>query len=86
MFLENRNKPTDIENTYGYQRGKLCVCVGGCQINQEFGINIYPLLYIKQITNKDLLYNIGNCIQYFVITYEGKESERKKNIYIHIDV
>ena len=22
MFLENRNKPTDIENTYGYQRGK----------------------------------------------------------------
>ena len=26
---------------------------GGGGINQEFGINIYTLLYIKQITNKD---------------------------------
>ena len=31
--------------------------------------------------NKDLLYSTGNCIQYLVITYSGKESE---NIYIHI--
>ena len=86
MFLQNRNKPTDIENTYGYQRGKLCVWGGGCQINQEFGINMYNLLYIKEINNKDPLYSTGNYTQYFVITYEGKESERKKNIYIHIDV
>ena len=27
-------------------------------INQEFGIDIYTLLYIKQI-NKELLYSIG---------------------------
>ena len=26
-------------------------------INQEFGINIYTLLYTKQINDKDLLYN-----------------------------
>ena len=44
--------------------------VGG--INQEFGINRYKLLYIKQISNKDLLYNTGNYIQYIVITYNGK--------------
>ena len=37
------------------------------------------LLYIKFI-NKDLLYSTGNYIQYLVITYNGKESE--KNIYI----
>ena len=56
--------------------------VGG--INQEFGINIYTLLYIKQITNRDLLYSTGNYTQYFVITYKGKESEKEYiyNIYI----
>ena len=43
-------------------------------------INIYTLLYIKQI-NKDLLYSTGNSIQYLVITDNGKESE---NEYIYI--
>ena len=28
--------------------------------NEEFGINIYTLLYIKQIANKDLMYNTEN--------------------------
>ena len=40
--------------------------------NEEFGINIYPLLYIKYLTNKDLLYSRRNYIQYLVITYNGK--------------
>ena len=40
------------------------------------------LLYTKQINNKDLLYSIGNYIQYLVITCNGKESE--KDIYIQI--
>ena len=35
------------------------------------------LLYLKQIINKDLLYSTGNYTQYFVITYKGKESDRK---------
>ena len=38
------------------------------------------LLYIKFI-NKDLLYSTGNYIQYLVITYNGKESE-KEHLYI----
>jgi len=29
-------------------------------INWEIGIDIYRLLYIKQITNKGLLYSTGN--------------------------
>ena len=62
---------------YGYQRGRR----GG--INQEFGINIYALLYIKQIINKDLLYSTGNSTQYTVITYMGKESEKEwKYVYV----
>ena len=34
--------------------------VRGEGINWETGIDIYTLLYIKQITNKDLLYSSGN--------------------------
>ena len=43
-------------------------------INWEIGTDIYTLLYIKQITNKDLLYTTGNSSQYSVMTYMGKES------------
>ena len=56
---------------------------GGGRINQEFGINGYTLLYIKQVNNKGLLYSTENNIQYLVITYNGKESE-KDFIYIYI--
>ena len=38
---------------------------------------MYTLLYIKQITKKDLLYSTGNYTQYLVITYNGKESEKE---------
>ena len=33
-------------------------------INQELGINIYSLRYIKQVNSKDLLYSTGNYTQY----------------------
>ena len=46
-----------------------------------FGISRYKLLYIKYINNKVLLYSTRNYIQYLVITYNGKESE-KEHIYI----
>ena len=43
----------------------------------ETGIDIYTLLYIKQITNKDLLYSTENSIQYSVMTYMEKESKKR---------
>ena len=43
------------KQTYGYQRGKV-----GEGINWEIGIDIYTLLYIKQINNNDILYSTGN--------------------------
>ena len=52
-------------------------------INQEIGIDKYTLLYIKQITNKDLRYSTGNSTQYSVITYAGKESEIE---WIHVQL
>ena len=61
MYLQNRNRLTDIEN-------KLMVTKRdsggrGGEINEDFGINIYTLLYIKEINNRDLLYSTGNYIQ-----------------------
>ena len=52
-------------------------------INYEFGINIYTLLYIKQVTNKDLLYSTGNSTQGSVITYMRKEP-KKELIHVYV--
>ena len=41
----------------------LKLIVGGGGINEEFAINRYTLLHIKQI-NKDQLYSTGNSAQY----------------------
>ena len=38
------------------------------RIDWEFGIDMYTRLYLKHITNKDLLYSTGNFAQYSVIT------------------
>ena len=56
---------------------------GGGELNEEFGINIYTLPYIKQVNNKDLLYSAGSYTQYLVITYNGKKSEKA---YIHTHI
>ena len=40
-------------------------------------IYIYCYIYKKQIKNKDLLYSTGNCIQYLLITHNGKVSEKR---------
>ena len=52
--------------------------------NWEIGIDIYTLQYIKQITNKDLLYSTGNSTQYSVMAYMGKDSRKRVNICICI--
>ena len=40
-------------------------------------IGIYTLLYVRQITNKDLLYSTENYTQYFAISYKGEETEKE---------
>ena len=59
MNLPNRNRPTCIENQLMWAEGKK-------RINYDFEINIYTEIHIKQINNRDLVYNRENCIQYFV--------------------
>ena len=40
---------------------------------REFGMDIYTLLYLKWITNKDLLYSIGSSAQCYVAAWMGEE-------------
>ena len=42
-------------------------------IVREFGINMYSLLYLKWISNKDLLYSTGNSAQCYVEVWMRKE-------------
>ena len=49
----------------------------GGGINWEIGIDIYTLLYTKDIANKDLLYSTGNSTQYSLMAYMGKESKNE---------
>ena len=40
----------------------------GWAIVREFEIDMYTLVYLKWITNKDLLYGIGKSAQYYIKT------------------
>ena len=55
----------------------------GGGINWRIGIDIYTLLYIKQRTNKDLLYSTENSTQYSAMAYMGKQS-KKEWIYVYV--
>ena len=72
LFTKQKSSHRCRKQIYGYQGGK-----GQGGINWEIGIGIYTLLYIKQITNKNLLYSTGNSTQYSIMTYMGKESTKE---------
>ena len=56
------------ERTYGY---RVAGEGWGEGIVREFGIDMYTLLYLKWITNKDLLYSTGNSAQCYVAGWMG---------------
>ena len=63
LFTKQKQTHRLREGIYGYRgEGR------GGGIVRECGINIDTLLYIKWITNKDLLYRTGNSAQYYVTT------------------
>ena len=43
----------------------------GGEENREFGNDMYTLLYLKWITNKDLLYHTWNSAQCYVPAWMG---------------
>lgn len=70
FFTEQKQTYRHRKQMYVHQRGRLLE-----GINQEFGVNIYTLQFIKQ-SNRDLLYGTGNYTEHFEITYKRKESEK----------
>ena len=74
-LFTNRNRLTDLDNGFMVTRR------GG--IVREFGINMYTLLYLKWITNKDLLYSTGNSAQCYVAAWMGREFGENGCMYIY---
>ena len=56
---------------------------GGDRIVRKFGVDMYTLLYLKWITNKDLLYSTGNSVQCYVLAWMGGEFEGEW-IYVYV--
>ena len=76
------NLPTKQKQSYRCRKQDYqWVRVG--RTNWEVEIDIYTLLYIKQVTNEYLLYSTGNSAHYSVMAYMGKES-KKEWIYVCI--
>ena len=45
----------------------------------------YTLLYLKWITNKDLLYSTGNSVQCYVAAWTGEEFEGERiQVYVQL--
>ena len=58
-LFTNRSRLTDLENQTYRCRGE----VSGEGIAREFGMDMYTMLYLKWINNKDLLCSTGNSAQ-----------------------
>ena len=75
--LQGRNRDTDVENkrmdTKGGKPGR---GGGGGVMNWEIGIDMYTLMCIKWITNKNLLYKKINKIK-FKNSKKQKEKEKE---------
>ena len=54
----------------------------GEDIVREFGMDVYTWLYLKWITNSDLLYNTGDSAQCFVADWKGGEFGGKRMLVI----
>ena len=78
LYLQKRSRVTDVENKLMITR------VWGGGINWGIGIDIYTLVYIKQVTNKDLMYSTGKSTQYSVIAYMEKNLKKKKSGYMYM--
>ena len=46
-------------------------------------MDLYPLLYLKWVANKDLVYSVGNSAPRYVAAWMGGESGRE---WMHISV
>ena len=55
----------------------------GKGIVRAFGMDMDTLLYLKRITNKDLLYSTGNSAQRYVTAWMGGEYGENGYVYMN---
>ena len=63
-FAGQRLRHSCREQTYGHQGGKVAGFGDGGVMNWEIGIDVYTLMCIKLMTNKNLLYKKINKIKF----------------------
>ena len=64
IYAEQKQTHRLWKQTYGYQRGQVELAYAYCNT-------------MEWMASRGLLYSTGNCTQYSVTTYVGKESERE---------
>ena len=64
IYLQNRNRLTDLEN--------LWLPGGRGGIVRKFGMEMYTLLYLKWVTHKDVVCGTGNSAQCHVAAWMGE--------------
>ena len=77
LFTKQKQSQRHRKQTYSYWGEKRE------GINQEVGTDMFTLLNIKWITDKDLLYSTENATQYSVMMYMGKQF-LKEWIYVYV--
>ena len=55
----------------------------GVGVVMEFGMDMHILLYLKRITNNDLLYSTQNSAQCYVAAWMGEEFGENGYIYMY---
>ena len=70
MYLQNRNRPTDLGTNLWLLMGK----EWGEEIIRKFGMDMYTLLCLKWRTNQDLLCSTGISAQCYRAAWMGGES------------
>ena len=73
--LQNRMRLTDLENELTVAKGK----------GQGLGKVMYTLLYLKWLTNKDLVHTTSNSAQCYVPAWMGEEfGEEWIHVYMYM--
>ena len=82
MNLQNRDRLRDERRVVGgKEEGR------NKGIFREFGMDMYTLLYLKLITNKDLLYSTWISFQYYVVAWmEGEIGGEWIHVYVQLSL